>query len=262
MLGRISKYGWLCGVLLCGSPAFAQANPDTTITAALSSLSARAGVIFAGEVTAIRHINGVVEVDFQVHQNLKNATAGGYVLREWSGLWAAGQRRYWVGENAVVFLSAPGKSGLSSSVDGMEGILPMLAGADISPDMSTAISVDIQRLRARVRRDTGAPMVDSSEQMPLDQVALVVNPPPAVGPIAPPIDDPIQSPVVIPTRPIHDPITRPYQVQAQMPSAMQNIPILVMSSEDSDDFFSTDDSSTSTHKHKTSTTPGSIDAGH
>jgi hypothetical protein len=194
MMRSISKFGWLCGVLLLSAPAFAQTAPDISVAAALSSLSARADVVFAGEVTAVRPVGGVVEVEFQVDQNLKGPVTGSYVLREWAGLWAAGQRRYWVGEHAVVFLHEAGKSGLSSSVDGMEGILPIT----VTGDMTTGPSADVERLRARVLREAGAPMVDSAAEMSLAAVALIVQPQPAGAPVAPPIETPIVNPILYP----------------------------------------------------------------
>jgi hypothetical protein len=189
MTRRISKFGWLCGLMFLGSAAFAQTTPDTSVAAALNTLGTRSGVVFAGEVTAIRHTGGVVEVEFQVDQNLKGAATGSYVLREWAGLWVAGQRRYWVGERAVVFLQEPGKGGLSSPVDGMEGILPLSPAGDAS----TGLSVDVQRLRTRVLRAAGAPMDGSATPMSLAAVALAVQPPPvgAPSPIEPPTPEPL-----------------------------------------------------------------------
>jgi hypothetical protein len=159
---HISKYGLLCGLLVvlslfaAATPAFPQAAPDATIAAALRNLGDRAGIVFAGEVTAIRPLGGVVEVDFRVDQALKGQSTGIVVLREWSGLWTAGQRRYWLGERAVIFLNPSGTNGLSTPVDGMDGILPL------TPD-----AVDVQRLRTRVLRAAGDPMVSSSGSMSL-----------------------------------------------------------------------------------------------
>jgi hypothetical protein len=202
MVRSISKFGWFCGVVMLGVPAFAQTAPDTSVAVALSSLSARAGVVFAGDVIAVRHVGGVVEVEFQIEQNLKGAVSVSYVLREWDGLWAAGQRRYWVGERAVVFLHEAGKSGLSSSVDGMDGILPISAAGNVS----AGPSVDVQRLRARVLRAAGAPMVDSAAQMPLAAVAMVVQPQPVGAPVTLPVRSPNPEPLPLPIRalPTHE----------------------------------------------------------
>jgi len=157
---HISGYGLLCSLLAllslfaAATPAFPQAAPDTTIANALSNLGDRAATVFAGEVTAIRPLGGVVEIDFRVDQSLKGQPSGAVTLREWSGLWAAGQPRYRLGERAVIFLNPPGANGLSSPVDGMDGILPLAPNA-----------VDIQRLRTRVLRAAGDPMVASTGAM-------------------------------------------------------------------------------------------------
>jgi hypothetical protein len=153
-------------------------------------------VVFAGEVTAIRHTGGVIEVEFRVDQTLKGAVSGSYVLREWSGLWVAGQRRYWVGERAVLFLHQPGKSGLSSSVDGMEGVLP------ITPTASAVLAVDVDRLRTRVQRDLGTPMAEVGVRMSIAEVTTAV-----VGQTAP-----VAAPPQLP-RPVPRPV-RPSPIQA------------------------------------------------
>jgi hypothetical protein len=179
---HFSKYSLICGLLLllsffaAATPAFPQAAPDTTIAAALRNLGDRAGTVFAGEVTAVRPVGGVVEIDFRVDQSLKGQPTGIVTLREWSGLWAAGQRRYWLGERAVIFLNPAGTNGLSSSVDGMDGVLPLTPGA-----------VDIRRLGTRVLRDTGDPMVASTGSMSLAAVTTAALGNPPTAPIRPPV---------------------------------------------------------------------------
>ncbi len=195
MSSAISKCGWLCGLLLASVSAFTQALPDPTVAAALNNLGSRAGVVFAGEVTAIHHVGGVVEVQFRVDRNVKGASAGGYKLREWAGLWAAGQRRYWVGERALVFLHDVSKNGLSSAVDGGDGILPMF------PASSAALAVDVQHLRTRVLRAAGTAMVESGASMPLNEVAAAVLGDRPPTPTASPVEDPIPFPIR--RRPIH-----------------------------------------------------------
>jgi hypothetical protein len=186
ILQSFSKYTWLCGLLVllslivAATPAFPQAVPDTTVAAALSNLAGRAATVFAGEVTAVRPLGGVVEVNFRVDQSIKGQPTGTVVLREWVGLWAAGQRRYWVGERAVVFLHEAGADGLSTSVDGMEGILP------ITPDATSKLSVDVQRIRSRVLRTEGSPMVESTGRMTLAAVTTAV------------VGDPTNTPVNLP----------------------------------------------------------------
>jgi hypothetical protein len=204
----ISKFGLLCGLMVllsffaAATPAFPQAAPDTTIAAALRNLGDRAATVFAGEVTAIRPLGGVVEIDFRVDQSLKGQPSGTVVLREWSGLWAAGQPRYRLGERAVVFLNPPATNGLSSPVGGMDGILPLRPGA--------SFSVDIQRLRTRVLRAAGDPMVASTGPMSVAAVATaafgsptnlpILNPRPVLPRPVFPIEIPSGSRQ--PTRPI------------------------------------------------------------
>jgi len=147
------------------------AVPDASVAAALRSLASRSGVVFEGRVTAIRPVGGVVEIVFRVEQPLLGDVGPVYTLREWGGLWAAGQSRYMVGERIAVFLHAPGKAGLSSPVDGMEGILPVVqVSADSEP------LLDVRRLAARVLRPVGSPLVDAGNgAMTLAEVKDVVT---------------------------------------------------------------------------------------
>ena len=98
----------------------------------LADLNARAGVVFAGQVTAVEHVDaaGYVEVRFRIDMPVKGcAGRSGYALREWAGRWAAQADRYRVGERLLMFLHAPGPGGLSSAVDGMTGKVALLASA-------------------------------------------------------------------------------------------------------------------------------------
>jgi len=143
----------LCIALLavgCAGAARAQIpqlrGPDSSVGAALRSLASRAGVVFVGRVTAIVPQGGVVEVSFAVEQQVLGMVGETYSLREWAGLWAAGQQRYRVGQRAMFFLHAPGVAGLSSPVDGMEESGPVL---------------DVRWLASRVVRVPGAPIADA-----------------------------------------------------------------------------------------------------
>jgi hypothetical protein len=107
-------------------------------------MSDSAGVIFVGEVTAIRSLagvngsSGVVEVDFRIDQAVRNCTPNStYTLREWAGLWAAGDQRYRTGQRLLMLLHAPGPSGISSPVGGMTGAIPVRASTT-SPDTASA----------------------------------------------------------------------------------------------------------------------------
>ena len=73
-----------------------------------------------------RERSGVVEVEFRVDQAVRGCAAGGpYMLREWAGLWAAGNQRYRVGQRLLMMLHAPGAAGMSSPVGGMDGAIPI-----------------------------------------------------------------------------------------------------------------------------------------
>lgn len=166
MLGRCRiLLGWMIGL---SAGVCAAQQPDASIQEALASLAQRAGTIFAGEVTAVRPGSGIVEIDFRVDQALK-AAGGSYTLREWSGLWAAGQRRYWLGERVLIFLHPASASGLSTPVDGMDGVLPMSAASD-----GAAYAVDVRRLATRLQREPGQPAPDASATLALETATAIV----------------------------------------------------------------------------------------
>jgi hypothetical protein len=102
------------------------------ISAALLDMASRAGVIFAGQVISVARNDsaGFVDVRFHVAEAVLGSNAGGiYVLREWAGLWSGEPERYRAGQSLLLFLSARGPSGMSSPVNGSEGIVPLLATA-------------------------------------------------------------------------------------------------------------------------------------
>jgi hypothetical protein len=150
-------------------PAFAQAMPDVSVDAALGSMGARAAVVFAGQVTSIHRDHDVVEVQFRVDEKVKGELSGVYILREWAGRWQMGQARYRVGQFGVFFLHGQTARGMGSSVDGMEGVLPMT----IAPGEEVA-TVGVERLRARVLRRVGAPMVAAGKPRTVAAVRDVV----------------------------------------------------------------------------------------
>ncbi len=115
-------------VLLDGLTARAQADPQT-VEEALHRMSDRAAVAFVGRVTAVRRVRGVVEVEFQVEQAVRDCGVGTYVLREWAGLWTGDDARYRVGQRRLMLLHAPGAGGMSSPVDGLDGALPCMGQA-------------------------------------------------------------------------------------------------------------------------------------
>jgi hypothetical protein len=133
------------------------AMPDVTVGAALRNLASRSGVAFVGRVLKIERGAGVVDVVFQVEKPMLGQVGATYTLHEWAGLWSAGQSRYSVGQHVAIFLHAPGKAGLSSPVDGMEGILPIVQESADSEPM-----VDVRLLAARVQRKVGEPIADAA----------------------------------------------------------------------------------------------------
>jgi hypothetical protein len=120
-------------------------------------MSDLAGIIFVGQVTAIRQqpgqqgASGFVEVDFRIDQAVRGCTAGStYTLREWAGLWEAGDQRYRVGERLLMMLHSPASSGISSPVEGMNGAIPVLP-APPSSQVFAGADADTQPLVADLR---------------------------------------------------------------------------------------------------------------
>jgi len=167
--------------------------PDSSVVAALRNLASRSGVVFAGRVTEIRPVGGVVEIVFRVEQPLMGDMGSVYTVREWGGLWAAGQRRYTLGERVVIFLHAPNAAGLSSPVDGMEGILPVVQeSADSEP------LLDLRRVATRVFRPVGDPLVDAGNgAMTMSEVKDVV-----VGWRLPARPEPVRRPLPVGVEPV------------------------------------------------------------
>ncbi|MGA8938479.1 MAG: hypothetical protein WB439_04865 [Acidobacteriaceae bacterium] len=167
---RMRVRGWMWGVVLLalaagGIAALGQQRgervPAGSVGAELRGLASRAGVVFVGQVQKIENKGGVVEVRFDVQQPVLGVVGGPYVMREWAGRWTGGAQHYWVGERAMFFLHAPGRAadgslGLSSPVDGMMGVVPVVP---MGADGKTLL--DVRWLAARVRRAVGAPLVDA-----------------------------------------------------------------------------------------------------
>jgi hypothetical protein len=159
--------------LWCSAAAFSQQNmvreqtiladaspqaaaPDTSITSALVNIASRASVAFTGRITKLERSGDVLEVSFLVEQALLGNPSGIYIVREWAGLSPLGQSHYVLGERIAVFLHAPGKSGLSSPVDGQEGIVPIVqASADQAP------LLDLRRMATRVGRAMRQPLTEA-----------------------------------------------------------------------------------------------------
>jgi hypothetical protein len=134
-----------------------QTNPQTVVDI-LHQMSDSAGVIFAGQVLAIRRpasanpASGIVEIEFRVDQAIRGCSVGTpYVLREWSGLWVAGNQRYRVGQRLLMLLHAPGAAGISSPVGGLDGAIPIRQGAPLAQTSTpTPPFVDLRWLGVRL----------------------------------------------------------------------------------------------------------------
>jgi hypothetical protein len=161
-------------------------QPDGSVGAALRSLASRAGVVFVGQVSRIERKGGMVEVSFAVSQPVVGAVGGVYTLCEWAGLWEGNEQRYQVGERVMVFLYAAG-AGLSSPVDGMEGVVPVvMMGADAGP------LLDVRRLETRVLRAQGAPLgSEAGGGMLLSEAVAAVRQARESGPIVEPVRRPL-----------------------------------------------------------------------
>ena len=149
--------------------AWAQTSSTRTEAAAepqnvedvLHQMSDRADIIFVGQVVAIRPHDdgggaaGFVEVDFRIDQAIRGCAGETYVLKEWAGLWSGDARRYQAGQRLLMMLHAPGASGMSSPVGGMDGAIPIRGEADAS-QLATAsanppaLVADLRWLGAKV----------------------------------------------------------------------------------------------------------------
>jgi hypothetical protein len=132
-----------------------QTAPSTTI-AALFSLSSRSAVAFTGRIVKIERTGDVVDVTFLIDTPLVGSTGSTYTVREWAGLSPMGQSHYTLGERAAIFLHAPGPSGLSSPVDGQDGIVPVVQASADQPAL-----LDLRRLATRVQRSLNQPLPDA-----------------------------------------------------------------------------------------------------
>jgi hypothetical protein len=83
--------------------------------------------VFVGRVMAVQYAEpksdaelGIVSVTFKVEQGIRGVRTSTFTMREWAGLWNAGER-YRVGERLVLFLYPPSRIGLTSAVGGPAG---------------------------------------------------------------------------------------------------------------------------------------------
>src|SRR5215469_6090989 len=160
---------WLLWPAIAGAQQSVVAAPDASVSAALANLSRRAAAVFVGQVVDIRRLAGVVEIQFRVDTPVLGQTGGSYMLREWAGMWPQGQWRYRVGERALVFLHGTSSAGLSSAVDGGEGVVPVMAASD------GTVLLDVRRLSTRVLRQVGQPLNDGNDAMALNDALPVIK---------------------------------------------------------------------------------------
>jgi len=153
--------GWSLGVGCGGAQALAQSSPQTAPDA-LHAMTELAGVIFAGQVVAVRWHGaadgaaGVVEITFAVDdavRGVRGASGGSYTLREWAGLWPGGDEPFRVGQRYLMLLHSPGTAGLSSPVGGMDGAIPIRGGnANAAGPAADGLSVDLSWVGTRAVR--------------------------------------------------------------------------------------------------------------
>lgn len=138
-----------CLLLLMPMPVWSQAAAPATTQDALHALAAEAAIVFVGEVLDIHPREAAVEVRLRVDEALRGVTTGQvFTLREWTGLWAAGEPRYSVGQRALLLLHAPSTAGFTSPVGGADGVLPLHGDAVTG-------SVDLAWIATRAVGNTG-----------------------------------------------------------------------------------------------------------
>ena len=132
----------LLGLILFGSlPATAVKPlqpPGIHVLPLRHFLTLQSGYIFSGTVKAIERLTPrasgsvpVMRITFYVDRGLRGtATGQTLVIREWAGLWQAGDR-YRPGERVMLFLYPPSKLGLTSPVGGDSGRVPVDPGGKV-----------------------------------------------------------------------------------------------------------------------------------
>lgn len=125
-------FAWLLALIVCAGvlELSAEESPQANVApgASVQWLARGAGTIFTGTVTSVQRSparrEGSLEtmlITFRVTHALRGTRPGrDLTIREWSGLWGAGER-YRVGERVLLFLYRPSKLGLTSPVAGPQG---------------------------------------------------------------------------------------------------------------------------------------------
>jgi hypothetical protein len=115
----------IAGILLFTAGMWAQ----TATPLSLSTLTRKAGMIFAGEVIRVERAppiqaggEAAMQVTFRVTQAVRGTRLHQTVLlREWEGLWRHRGEHYRVGEHVMLFLHRSNREGLTSPVGGRSG---------------------------------------------------------------------------------------------------------------------------------------------
>jgi len=152
-----------------------------------------AAVIFSGEVIAVRRhgaadsSTGTVEIEFAVQDAVRGVTGSVYTLREWAGLWPAGDEPFRVGQRYLMLLHSPGAAGLSSPVGGMDGAIPIRGPihAAASPSLPSRHSLGPAGNIAALASDTESAAVVDLSWVGTRVIAPIAYAP--AGPVARPI---------------------------------------------------------------------------
>jgi len=145
----------LAALLLCAAISHAQLPaPPVTTEDALHEMLAQAGVVFTGQVTAVRHTGSILEIDFVVEDAILGVTSSAtHTLRQWIGPAPAAAPQFEIAHRYLMFLHAPGPGGLSSPVGGPDGAIPIVPGNEAaSPNTLDALGFAAQAALAQNNR--------------------------------------------------------------------------------------------------------------
>ena len=164
---------------------------------ALHAMVLRAAVIFTGQVVGVRRhdgdngATGTVEIEFAVEDPVRGVSGGTYTLHEWAGLWPAGDQPFRPGQSFLMLLHAPGASGLSSPVGGMDGAIPIRGSGAASPATATGGRVvDLRWIQTRTVRPVSYRVTEHGTALP------VPTHPEAIVSVGPPLGE--ADPVILP----------------------------------------------------------------
>jgi len=149
----------LAALLLCAAISHAQLPaPPVTTEDALHEMLAQAGVVFTGQVTAIRHTGSILEVDFAIDEAILGVTSSTtYTLHEWTGPAPAASHQFEIGRRYLMFLHARGPGGLSSPVGGPDGAIPIVPGNEAaSPNTPDVLGFAAQAALAQTATPASA----------------------------------------------------------------------------------------------------------